>query len=130
MKKNSGYSLVEILVSILILTIGIFGTLYYFFYSQTNLNLERHRRTALQIAHSRIEFLRTVNYNNLMDYVENGVEVDIDEIKGRRFTIIEDINDPEDADTNPDYKKITVKVVWYENKRNNEVVLRTLIAPW
>ncbi|MCS7180088.1 MAG: hypothetical protein NZ891_01880 [bacterium] len=131
MKKNkNGYSVVEILIAILIIIIGFIGTLSYFLYSQINLNLERHRRTALQIAHSRIEFLRTISYNNLMNYIENGTVVQIDEISGRRITMIEDINDPEDTDSLPDYKKITVKVIWFENRRNNEVVLQTIIAPW
>ncbi|MCX7917566.1 MAG: hypothetical protein N2589_05510 [bacterium] len=131
MRKNkNGYSVVEILIAILIIIIGFIGTLSYFLYSQINLNLERHRRTALQIAHSRIEFLRTISYNNLMNYIENGTVVQIDEISGRRITMIEDINDPEDTDSLPDYKKITVKVIWFENRRNNEVVLQTIIAPW
>lgn len=130
MKRNKGYSIVEVLVAILILIIGILGILSYFFFSQTNLNLERHRRTALQIAQSRIEYLRTVSYNNLMNYIENGTNVNIDEIVGKRITIIEDVNDPEDGDILSDYKKITVKVVWFENKRNNEVMLQTIIAPW
>lgn len=130
MERNKGYSIVEVLVAILILIIGILGILSYFFFSQTNLNLERHRRTALQIAQSRIEYLRTVSYNNLMDYIENGTNVNIDEIVGKRITIIEDVNDPEDGDILSDYKKITVKVVWFENKRNNEVMLQTIIAPW
>ncbi|MCM8804802.1 MAG: prepilin-type N-terminal cleavage/methylation domain-containing protein [Candidatus Omnitrophica bacterium] len=130
MKRNKGFSLIEVIISILIIIIGIFGTLSYFFYSQTNLNLERHRRTALQIAQSRIEFLRTVSYNNLMNYVENGTNVNIDEIQGKRVTIIEDVNDPEDPDPSIDYKRITVKVMWFENKRNNEVSLKTIIAPW
>lgn len=130
MRENKGYSLIEVMVAALIFIIGIFGTLAYFFYSQTNLNVERHRRTALQIAHSRLEFLRTVSYNNIMNYAENGTDVNIDEIKGKRYTTIEDLDDPEDPDTAPDYKKITVKVIWFENKRNNEVVLSTIIAPW
>ena len=128
--KNKGFSLVEIIVSTLIFIIGIFGTLAYFFYSQTNLNVERHRRTATEIAQSRIEFLKTVAYSNLNNYNENGTTINIDEIQGKRITIIEDINDPDDIDSNPDYKKITVKVVWFENKKNNEVVLQTIISPW
>ncbi|MFN4227964.1 MAG: prepilin-type N-terminal cleavage/methylation domain-containing protein [Candidatus Ratteibacteria bacterium] len=130
MKKSSGFSLVETIISILIIVIAIFGTFSYFFYSQTNLNLERHRRTALQIAQARIEFLRTVNYNNLENYIENGTDVNIDEITGKRITIIENIDDPEEQDGIPDYKKITVKVIWFENKKNNEVNLQTIIAPW
>ncbi len=128
--KKSGFSLVEVIVSILIFIIGIFGTLAYFFYSQTNLNIERHRRTAIELAQSRIEFLKTVAYSNLNNYNENGTIINIDEIQGKRITIIEDIDDPDDLDTNPDYKKITVKIVWFENKKNNEVVLQTIISPW
>ncbi len=130
MRKNNGFSLIEIIVSVLIFTIGILGGLAYFFYSQTNLNLERHRRTAIELAQSRIEFLKTVSYSNLNNYNENGTNITIDEISGKRMTIIEDIDDPDDADTNPDYKKITVKITWYENKKNNEVVLQTIISPW
>jgi len=128
--KKSGFSLVEVIVSILIFIIGIFGALAYFFYSQTNLNVERHRRTAIELAQSRIEFLKTVAYSNLNNYNENGTIINIDEIQGKRITIIEDIDDPDDLDTNPDYKKITVKIVWFENKKNNEVVLQTIISPW
>ncbi|MGC8976550.1 MAG: type IV pilus modification PilV family protein [Candidatus Ratteibacteria bacterium] len=130
MRKNNGFSLIEIIVSVLIFTIGILGGLAYFFYSQTNLNLERHRRTAIELAQSRIEFLKTVSYSNLNNYNENGTNITIDEISGKRMTIIEDIDDPDDVDTNPDYKKITVKITWYENKKNNEVVLQTIISPW
>jgi Tfp pilus assembly protein PilV len=131
--NSKGFSLVEVIVSILIFIVGIFGTLAYFFYSQTNLNVERHRRTATEMAQSRIEFLKTVSYSNLNNYNENGTNINIDEIQGKRMTIIEDIDDPDDpyaTDTKPDYKKITVKIIWFENKKINEVVLQTIISPW
>jgi Tfp pilus assembly protein PilV len=128
--NSKGFSLIEVIVSILIFIVGVFGTLAYFFYSQTNLNVERHRRTATEMAQSRIEFLKTVSYPNLNNYNENGTNINIDEIQGKRMTIIEDIDDPDDPDTTPDYKKITVKIIWFENKKNNEVVLQTIISPW
>lgn len=129
--NRKGFTLTEVLISSVIFIIGAIGTLTYFFYSESRINLEGHRRTALEIAQSRIEFLKTVPYNEISSYIESepGNDVKIDEIWGKRITLIEDIADPEDISGDPDYKKISVMVRWFENKKIHEVKLITLISP-
>ena len=129
--NSKGFTLTELLVASIIFIIGAIGTLAYFFYSQSRINLEGHRRTALEISQSRIEFLKTVPYNELTLYEEKdpGTEVEIDGIWGRRITLIEDVADPEDDNPDTDYKRISVIVRWFENKRIHEVGLVTLISP-
>lgn len=123
--KNKGFSLVESLISIVIFLIGISGGLYYYFYSQTTVNLALNRRTAAEICHARLEFLRSIPYNLLNTYNEE-TSVSINQINGIRKTIIENID--EDQDGKEDYKKIKVRVEWNEKNQNQAVELVTILS--
>mgnify|MGYP000170857332 CR=1 FL=1 len=126
MSKKVGFTLVESLVATLIFLIGVIGGFSYFFYAQTTLNIELHRRIAAEIVHSRLENLRTVSFIELPSYEEENTEVQIDKICGYRTTTIEDIDEDDDGEI--DYRKITVRIRWDENGKEQNVEMVTFIS--
>ena len=111
------------MVALVVFLVGSFAAFSYYATSRITLNLEGHRRTAAEIAQSRVEELRTVAYENLLSYQEEGTEISVDGIAGTRDTAIQDID--EDEDTFADYSKVTVTVTWPEKSRDQEVALVT-----
>ena len=108
----------------LVFMVGALAAFSYFSNSQITLNLEGRRRTAAEVAQSRLEELRTVSFNQLPSFQEQEHEVEVDGITGSRSTLIEDTD--EDGSGSVDYSKITVTVTWPENGCAQEVELATV----
>jgi len=123
-----GFTLVEVMISIIILLIGIFGVWAYFIYSKNALELAVKKRYASQICHMRLEELRSVDYNALSGYEETNTPIKIDNLDGYRNTVIEDIDENKDGRT--DYKKITVRVNWNQNGKEQKIEFVSFISPY
>lgn len=121
-------TLVELALASTVFVVGILGASTYFFYGQMALNTARHRAVAVQLAHSRLEELRTVSFATITSFQEQDYEVDLDGMTGARDTVVEDID--EDVDQTVDYRKITVTVTWTENSLAQEVELATFHSPY
>ena len=123
-RRERAGSLVEVIMSLVILTAGVLGGLAFFYHSRSSLNLESRRRTAAEIAHARLEELRTVAFDDISLYAEDDFEVEVEGITGYRDTVTEDID--ENSDSTVDYnRKVTVTVSWPGNNLNQEVELVT-----
>jgi len=127
-RKMKGFTLVEVMISIIILLIGIFGVWAYFIYSKNALELAVKKRYASQICHMRLEELRSVDYNALSGYEETNTPIKIDNLDGYRNTVIEDIDENKDGRT--DYKKITVRVNWNQNGKEQKIEFVSFISPY
>ena len=123
-----GFTLVEVMISIIILLIGIFGVWAYFIYSKNALELAVKKRYASQICHMKLEELRSVDYNALSGYEETNTPIKIDNLDGYRNTVIEDIDENKDGRT--DYKKITVRVNWNQNGKEQKIEFVSFISPY
>lgn len=119
-------TLVEALVASIIFLMAAMGAFGHFHYARSRLNLQSHRRTAAEIAQSRMEEMRTVSFDQLPDYAELATEVTIDNISGSRDTAVDDID--EDEDSTADFRRITVTLSWIENGNDHQVELLTLVA--
>jgi len=123
-----GFTLVEVMISIVILLIGIFGVWAYFIYSQNALELAVKKRYASQICHMRLEELRSVDYNALSGYEETNTPIKIENLDGFRNTVVENIDENNDGRT--DYKKITVRVNWNQNGKEQKIEFVSFISPY
>ena len=63
MRKNSGVSLIEILLGLLVVTIASIATLQYFAYAKGNMGIQGNRRAALERARERLEQLLAASFN-------------------------------------------------------------------
>lgn len=117
---ESGTTLVEVLIAIVIMTILLVGGLQFVTVGREAVTVERYHRLALLIAESRLEDARQYAYSSLAtSLAETNTPVTLGNIAGTRTTVVEHIDDDfdgtggGDADGNTvDYKKITVTVNW------------------
>lgn len=142
-KRNSGFTLIEMLIFIFIFTIA--GVTFYrlFTTSMKAMGNVRHRLEALALANEKIEIIHNLSYESIGttsgipvgELVENETVV-----RGSRNLFVKTsvivVDDPFDgkalyeADTNPDdYKQVRVQVSWEQNNPSKEVVLVSTIVP-
>lgn len=117
MKK--GFTLIEILVSLVIFLIIMAAGLSFFFYGKTDINLSGHYRQAGELASQKLEEIRALPYNEIENSYEQGIVME--DISFNRITSV-----TQRADL--DMKEIEAKVRWQEKGINREVKLKTIIS--
>jgi len=124
MRFRKGFTLIEVMLSILILAIVMIGGAAFFLYGSSQIRMSKHSRLALELAGEKIEELRAVGFSGLADETENGLP--LGNFTAVRQTKVVGID--EDKDGIVDYKKVTVTVSWNEGSTPEAVVLVTLIT--
>lgn len=119
LNSESGFSLIEVLIALLILSIVIAGGGLFFFYARCAIVREGHRRVALQTASQKIEELKATSYEKILESMPfPKKEVDNLPSGNTITTEIEDLGG---------YLEATVTVSW-QNNSPQKVSLVTLIA--
>jgi len=124
MRFQKGFTLIEVMLSILILAIVMIGGAAFFTYGSSQLRMSKHSRLALELAGEQIENLRAVGFSGLADETENGLP--LGDFTATRQTNVVGID--ENGDGIVDYKKVTVTVAWMEGSTPEAVNLVTLIT--
>jgi len=120
LNSESGFSLIEVSIALLILSIVIAGGGLFFFYARCAIVREGHRRAALQIATQKIEELKGTPYEKILNSMPFPKEKVDNLPPGNTVTTqIEDLGG---------YLEATVTVSW-QNNSPHKVSLVTLIAP-
>ncbi|MCF7808064.1 MAG: prepilin-type N-terminal cleavage/methylation domain-containing protein [Candidatus Marinimicrobia bacterium] len=118
-QTQTGFTLVEVLVSATLLAIIVLGTFQYFVVSRWE--VERGIRSQLAWANmaSRMEKAIELGYESLQDSMpENSVSLVLNGIQGYRTTLVTPVDDtadglaPTDTST-PDYLQVTIKFAWF-----------------
>ena len=125
MRGKAAFTLVEIMFSVLILSIVMIGGAFYFLHSSSQIRISRRSRMALELAEERIERLKAVGFSGLANEMESGLP--LGGLPATRQTEIIGID--EDGDGREDYRRIIVTVFWEEGTASQEVSLTTLISP-
>ena len=112
-------SLIEVVVSMLILSILIIGGHYHFIYGRSQIALRRNYRAALQLAAQKLEELKADNYNDITIGKTEEALV-LGEYSCNRSTDANDVGL---------YKKINVQISWVQMGKEHNVSLDTFIAP-
>ena len=134
LSDESGSTLVELMVAIVISTIIMVGGLQFFYGGKLFLNHGKSRRIALAIAEQRIETVLRYPYNQMADSLSE-VNTAIDG-KWTRTTTVTGIDDETDglgagdSDGNTDdYREITITVDWGESS-NKSISLINYISEY
>ncbi len=120
--KNSGFTLIEIIIAIAIIAIGIFGVMSLIITVMKGNTLSKRVTTATTIAQDKLEDFKRDGYDNAVDDSGTNPDYDID------YYWEADVQDDTPA---TDTKTITVDVYWGSggtNTTHNNVELKTIIA--
>ncbi len=119
--NNSGFTLMEVLVAMLILSVGLLGTAALITGIINSNKLSNRISAATVLAQDKMEEIRGVGYDDAED--EDGTE-DYNIIPN--YPLYKRITDVVAGDPAAGMKKITVTVYW--DSDNHSVVLQTIIA--
>ena len=111
-RGSRGVGLVEVMVSCTIFVTASLGAFACIVYGTATLSVENHRRTAMELAHSRMETVRASAFSEMLSRAETDTAVTIDDVSGTRDTVVAAIDD--DADETTDFYRVTVGVEWAE----------------
>jgi len=118
LKSKKGMSLVEVMVSILILTIVILGSAVLFVYGLGHVTLSKNYRVATELAAQKLEQFRADNHYHIdIPDGETSEDISLGGVSFTRDTMTEDL---------VLYKKVKVTVNWKQKNRDRDVSLVTL----
>jgi len=112
-------TLVEVMVAVLISTIVILGSSFFFVASSNQVNLQEQYRAASGLASQTLEELKAGSYDDIATS-ETAESLSLEETSYSRSIDSEDLGL---------YKKVTVTVNWDAGSKQRNVSLATLIAP-
>lgn len=141
--KTSGFSLVEVLVVVVVMVIVFGGLFASFRYTLQLVSLSRANLTALSLANDRMEYLRSLSYNDLgtvlgipSGSIPQNRTVSLNNIDFNERVLIEFVDDPADGlgalDDNgvvADYKQVKVEYSWTLNGVSDSLFLVSYIVP-
>ncbi|MBT4036071.1 MAG: hypothetical protein HOB84_05090 [Candidatus Marinimicrobia bacterium] len=118
--KNSGYSLVEVVLSAVLLSVVAVGS--YQIYDHVRWEADQGMRDQLAWTNmaTRMAIAVDLDYFTIQDSMpEFSVPITLDGLQGYRTTTVREIDDPFDGvaplDTSlPDYLKVTVSFAWFD----------------
>jgi len=116
-KSAAAFTLVEVMTSILIVTIVVTGGSYLFIAGRNQVSLQKHYRSATQLAAQKIEELKGGSYGSITSGPNS---ISLDGMSYAQYTTVVD---------NGTYKQVTVDVNWTQGHLKRDVNLVTLIAP-
>ncbi len=118
-KSKKGISLVEVMVAVLISTIVILGSSFFFVASSNQINLREQYRGASRLAEQKLEELKAGSYGDIATSVTNE-SLSLEKTSYSRSIDTEDLGL---------YKKVIVTVNWDAGGKQRNVSVVTLIAP-
>jgi len=142
-KKQTGFSLIEMIVAILILAIASLGILGMFEFSLKVVAESKAKVGAVTIANEILETARNLPYNDVgtVGGLVGGVipQQDIVNLNGINYTTsvsVDYVDDPFDGtvdlgtdELGNDYKKVRVAISWQSHFGNKEIISITTVAP-
>jgi len=125
-------TLIEVLVSVVMLTIVILGGLQFYVAGSARVDRGVHQRAAFGLAHARLEDVIRAPYDSVTSLSE--IDLSLGDIVCTRTTAVTYVDDPQDgtgaADTDSnDYKQVVVTVSWAEGGSSRSFTMDTMIAP-
>jgi prepilin-type N-terminal cleavage/methylation domain-containing protein len=128
--KKLGFTLIENMISMMLLTIVLTAGLSLYHNANQFTKLAVHKKIATELVNSRIETFKKDGYGSLpLPSTPEILTLTIGGLSAQQTATITDIDEPVNGTT--DYKKIQVEVVWTEAGRNTarKIESTTYIAP-
>jgi prepilin-type N-terminal cleavage/methylation domain-containing protein len=121
-KLESGFTLIEVMAAILIVTIVIAGSSFLFVAGRGQVSQQKHYRTATQLVAQRLEELKAGSYTTIASGTTTDSPIVLDDVSySRSFETV--------VNANPPYKTVTVTVSWMQGSNSRNVSMVTCIAP-
>ncbi len=120
MNRETGVTLIEVMVAIMIFTIVMVGGFVFFFYGRTYIAHSNHQRMALELSKEKIEICKAFGYDSAIDEPVTGAP-----LGGIQFSRSVSVVAKTDSGV---YKELTVATSWTERGNNYNVQLVTIIA--
>lgn len=117
--NESGFTLIEMLFTIVIMSIIVLGTAQYMIYSHWDIDRGLRRQLAWMNMASRMEQAVDYGYTTLPDSLpETSTSITINNIQAYRTTVVTEVDDPVDGyyptdASQPDYYKIQIYLSWF-----------------
>lgn len=121
-KYEAGFTLIEVMAAILIVTIVIAGSSFLFVAGRGQVSQQKHYRTATQLAAQKLEELKAGSYTAIASGTTTDSSVTLEDISyGRSYETV--------VNANPPYKTVTVTIGWMQGSNSRNVSMVTCIAP-
>ena len=121
-QKESGFALVELLISLIVLTIVVTGVTLLFTSIQSTQRRTAYLETATRAAQRQMEALRNNNYNNLTAGQTINFTNQLPTSLPQRNGVVT-VSEP-----SPELKRIDIRVEYYEGSQKQEVKLSSLVG--
>jgi Tfp pilus assembly protein PilV len=118
-KSAAAVTLIEVMVAVLIVTIVMIGGSLLFVTGRSQINQQKHRRAAVQLAAQKLEELKAGDYDAIT-IGDTEESLSLEDLSYSRSTHAEDASS---------YKDVTVTVSWGPTGNEHNVSLVTSIAP-
>ena len=112
METNKGFTIIESLISILLLAIVLAGGVSFYHNSDALMSMAMHKKMATEMANSQMEYLKIVPYDNLTN---STTIINVGSLSGGQTVVVT----PIDAN----YKSANVLVNWVETDKNTTQVM-------
>ncbi|KPK96717.1 MAG: hypothetical protein AMJ95_12660 [Omnitrophica WOR_2 bacterium SM23_72] len=130
-----GYTLIEVLVSLLLLTLILLGGMSFYFYSDQHTQTALHRRLAVGIAESTMEQIKRNGYASLPEPApthglwQGPLTLNVNQLPAAENIYVYDVDD--NGDSLIDYKQVCIEVTWQDpgNSLQQQVKVDSFIAP-
>lgn len=130
-KAGKGFTIIESVISTLLLTIALLGGMAFYFYSNQHLQTSFHRRIATEIANSQMEEIKKNGYHNLYpvnqanpDHCQSPTQINIRDLSGNQTTCFHYID--------PNCTQVSVEIDWQDPGKTSQQSIRlaTYITPY
>jgi prepilin-type N-terminal cleavage/methylation domain-containing protein len=135
---KQGLTIIECLLSIIILAIMLTAGMAFYFNAQTSMRWSVHKRIALEMAGAELEKIKNAGYSNLPDpcpgpagCVITNPNVAVGALVSlSNTTVVKDVDEP-GTPAGTDYKQITTQISWQDAGKSvtQSARLDTYIAP-
>ena len=121
-RSEEGFSLIEVMVSIVLLSLVLLPIISYFITSIQAVDHTEQRTIALNLAQAKIEELKIKDFNNIVDEIEGYGAIGSSSSAQEKFKRKTKVVTVEDGNM----KRVTVQVLW--NQGQKKLKLTTLIG--
>lgn len=119
-KSKKGMTLIEVMLSLLILLIVVMGSSFLFAYGRGQISLRENYRLALQLASQKLEQLKADDYSNIEEG-ELSEKLSVGNLKNCTLSTL--------TLDRGSYKNVRTVVCWEQGGTKHNVSLVTLIVP-
>jgi len=117
--NNTGFTLIEVMISMVLLSIIFLGTVQYFVFSGNQIQKGVRSQEGYRLMVLQVERALTLDYVDLSDSLsESNTQIDVNNINAFRSTVLLPVDDPLDGlspvDLDiPDYYQMNISVAWF-----------------